>query len=126
MADAWKFQYSQSDGNGGILVARTDESELLEKMINQVNALMGKGNVEVTKPVIAQTPTESIVKTNTESKTFCNKHQKEMKFREYGRTTWYDHRRKNGEEWEQCKGFGFPSELRESIEESFQASSASY
>ena len=102
----FKYQYSQSNGKGGILVARSNDKEEIELDKVWVDSQMEK--IEAVKPVPVLVSTH-----------FCEKHQTAMKERAYQGRTWYDHRRKNGEEWEKCSGGGFPSELRQSIDDSF-------
>ena len=100
----YKYQYSQSDGNGGILVARTDERTEVADLIETVNRLMGKGAPKVASmPVVApQTP---IVETGL----FCKKHQTSMKLNKNGKPYHMDRSRPEGDMF--CNGRGYPSEF---------------
>jgi|ERR1035437_4990139 hypothetical protein len=112
----YKYQISISDGKGGIYVARGEDRV---QVWNDI--VYYRGLVAEAQPTV-QAATEPVKQTLAIPEHFCTKHDKQMKERNFNGKIWYDHRRKNGEEWEQCSGHGFGSELKTSVEESFNKS----
>jgi hypothetical protein len=111
----YKYQISISDGKGGIYVARGEDRV---QVWNDI--VYYRGLVADAQPT-AQPATEPVKQTLVTPNHFCVKHDRQMKERQgyQGTDNFWDHRRKNGEEWEQCSGHGFPSELRQAIDNSF-------
>ena len=103
----YKFQVSKTDGKGGIYVARSNES--LEDCVLDIEKVL----------VISEEKAVAKVAEVVKNDHFCVKHNTQMKERSFNGRVWYDHRRKNGEEWEQCSGHGFGSELKEAVDNSF-------
>ncbi len=109
--DEYKYQISITDGKGGIYVARGDTKE---EVVLDIEWFRAK-----TKLPVANGATGSNTIAPSVGGNFCVKHQKEMKEREFKDSVWHDHRRKLDDgTWEQCKGFGYPSELKKAVEES--------
>lgn len=117
----FKFQYSQTDGNGGILVARTDDNEKVEEMKAFVDEMMGKSvDQEMLKSASQGTTVAQTTVVGRVSASYCNEHNIEMKQRT-GRDgkTFYSHAKKDGENWIYCSGHGFPNDLEKEVEEAF-------
>lgn len=103
----YKYQVSKSDGKGGIYVARSNDS--LEDCVISLDKVF---TTEQEKAVVEE-------HTTVKNDHFCSKHNIQMKERSFNNKVWYDHRRKTGDEWEKCSGYGFGSELRDKMDEIF-------
>lgn len=94
----YKFQYSQTDGNGGILVARTDDKEEVAILKDFVDVIVGKKQSQGS--TVAQTTTTAGV---------CKKHNVPMKLNRNGKPYHLDNTRAEGDKF--CNGRGWPSEF---------------
>lgn len=101
-----RFQYSASNGNGGILVARTDDQDEMELLKMWVDDVMGQKPTAkpVQTTVASQTPTVA-----AHQPLWCNKHQIAMKLNKNGKPYHMDRSRPEGNMF--CNGRGFKDEF---------------
>lgn len=104
-----KYQYSVflKNGRDQQLVIRANTFEELveaKKNVDKILEVSEKNTETLAKEFVANTPEVA------PSEHFCALHSKEMKIRSNPRDpklTWYDHRQKDGEQWQQCSGNGW-------------------
>lgn len=95
------------------IVVRSDNLDEFIQMVGEMDELYPKGQANEGKQATPRNTQadEAIAEAEgeLESKTVCDLHGKEMKFRSSrdGTFTWYDHRKKEGETWYECKGSGW-------------------